>query len=323
VRVAGLITRVRTHQTKSGKMMAFVTLEDLQGLVELVVFPRTWTQYGELLEPERIVLVEGKVDAANGDPKVLVDSVSTEFKAMVTADTPIPTLPPASSAGPKNGQVEKLPAAAPKKAVEHKPIDVRAQPQQDALPPPVREEQIPAPPEAFPPDWGAEEVVPGGFVLESEKLLPVAAQPPQPDGLSEQYVEPEDEPPAAPLPVAARPALTQETAPDLLAQEETPPVRPAQPYILAPVINMEGEDLRMVTVYLRPGLDKVRDNLRLRQAWHSDLLPGQRSLAPKFTNGAAATIEFPNSPLPCPELLARLNALVGADNVIVEKLTIL
>src|SRR5512147_2916453 len=45
VRVAGLVTRIRPHQTKTGKAMGFVTLEDVQGNIELVVFPRTWEQY--------------------------------------------------------------------------------------------------------------------------------------------------------------------------------------------------------------------------------------------------------------------------------------
>ena len=45
VRVAGMITGIRPHQTKTGKMMAWVTLEDLTGTLELVVFPRTWEKF--------------------------------------------------------------------------------------------------------------------------------------------------------------------------------------------------------------------------------------------------------------------------------------
>ena len=63
VRVAGLITRIRHHQSKAGKPMGFVTIEDLQGTIELVVFPRTWVEYSELIDYDRIVLVDGRVDA--------------------------------------------------------------------------------------------------------------------------------------------------------------------------------------------------------------------------------------------------------------------
>ncbi|MFN8405239.1 MAG: hypothetical protein U0V48_17060 [Anaerolineales bacterium] len=38
----GLVTNVRLHMTKTTKPMGFVTLEDIQGNIELVLFPRTW-----------------------------------------------------------------------------------------------------------------------------------------------------------------------------------------------------------------------------------------------------------------------------------------
>jgi DNA polymerase-3 subunit alpha len=86
VRVAGIVTRLRPHQTKAGKSMAFVTLEDLQGAIELVVFPRTWEKFSDLLTVDRIILVDGKVDAQGGEPKVLVDSVAVEFTKKVSAE---------------------------------------------------------------------------------------------------------------------------------------------------------------------------------------------------------------------------------------------
>ncbi len=82
VRLVGIITRIRNHQTKSGKSMAFVAMEDLQGTVDLVIFPRTWERVAELVKPDQIVLVEGKVDASSGEPKVLVDNVAKEFSKM-------------------------------------------------------------------------------------------------------------------------------------------------------------------------------------------------------------------------------------------------
>ena len=95
VRVAGIVTRVRPHQTKTGKSMGFVTLEDLQGTIELVVFPRTWDQFWDVFEVDSVVLVDGKVDAQSGDPKVLVDSVTTDLKTIVSPQpgTPITKAP--------------------------------------------------------------------------------------------------------------------------------------------------------------------------------------------------------------------------------------
>jgi DNA polymerase-3 subunit alpha len=59
VRVAGLITRIRHHQSKAGKPMGFVAIEDLQGTIELVIFPKTWEKVSELIEYDRIILVDG------------------------------------------------------------------------------------------------------------------------------------------------------------------------------------------------------------------------------------------------------------------------
>ena len=74
--VAGQVTRFRNHQTKSGKAMGFATIEDVQGPVELVLFPRTWDKYSKFINPDQVIVVEGKIDAAGGDPKVLVDQVN-------------------------------------------------------------------------------------------------------------------------------------------------------------------------------------------------------------------------------------------------------
>ena len=75
VTVAGMVTRFRQHQTKNGKAMGFVTLEDIQGESELVLFPRTWDKYSKLVISDRVLIAEGKVDAASGDPKILVNSL--------------------------------------------------------------------------------------------------------------------------------------------------------------------------------------------------------------------------------------------------------
>ncbi len=96
--VAGMLTRFRAHQTKSGKAMGFATVEDLQGPIELVLFPRTWDKYNSLLIPDGILVVEGKVDAAGGDPKVLVDQIEEldlEQALNVTDIDPSAYLPPA------------------------------------------------------------------------------------------------------------------------------------------------------------------------------------------------------------------------------------
>jgi DNA polymerase-3 subunit alpha len=65
VRVLGLLTRVRQLLTKDGKGMAVIELEDLDGTMEAVVFPRTYEQTQSCWVQDNVVLVEGKVDLRN------------------------------------------------------------------------------------------------------------------------------------------------------------------------------------------------------------------------------------------------------------------
>ena len=90
VSVAGEVSRIRTFQTRNGREMAFVTLEDLQGLFEVVVFARTWQKVAEWIEPGGVVLVRGKVDSERGEPKVLADEITREIRLVRSAEpTPV------------------------------------------------------------------------------------------------------------------------------------------------------------------------------------------------------------------------------------------
>ena len=88
--VAGEVTHLRPFQSRSGRPMAFVTLEDLQGPIEVVVFNRLWKDVAGWLKPGAIVLVRGKIDSERGDPKVLADSLSTELSIVTSKETPRP-----------------------------------------------------------------------------------------------------------------------------------------------------------------------------------------------------------------------------------------
>ena len=82
----------------------------------------------------------------------------------------------------------------------------------------------------------------------------------------------------------------------------------------------------MITVVLRSCGDKVRDNLRLRKAFGMLFsYPGVDRFAFQFYEASRGyRIEFPNFTTGlCPELVARLNELVGVENVMVETLPIL
>jgi DNA polymerase-3 subunit alpha len=73
--VGGIITGVKRTVTKGGSAMAFLTVEDLTGSVEVIVFPRTYEQVHFLLKRDTVVVVRGKVDILEQQAKILAERV--------------------------------------------------------------------------------------------------------------------------------------------------------------------------------------------------------------------------------------------------------
>ena len=73
--VGGSIEDVRTIITKKGDEMAFARLADVQGNVELVIFPRTWKKFSDQIRKDEVLCAKGTVDTERSNPKILVDFV--------------------------------------------------------------------------------------------------------------------------------------------------------------------------------------------------------------------------------------------------------
>ena len=61
ITVAGLIVAMNTRNSKRGGKLAFITLDDRSGRIELVVFPEDYERYRDLLVKDRLLVVEGDV----------------------------------------------------------------------------------------------------------------------------------------------------------------------------------------------------------------------------------------------------------------------
>ncbi|HHN94340.1 MAG TPA: DNA polymerase III subunit alpha, partial [Anaerolineae bacterium] len=95
VTVVGTVQRVRRHTTKKGDEMAFVTLEDIQGTCDVVVFPRVWKSTKDLWREDRILVVNGKVDAGRRDtPSLLCNWVKQPDEVAVPTEQPAAPSPP-------------------------------------------------------------------------------------------------------------------------------------------------------------------------------------------------------------------------------------
>jgi DNA polymerase-3 subunit alpha len=71
--VIGLLKEVKEIVAKNGRRMAFATLEDLRGAVELVVFADVFEKSRSLLVTDRVVAAVGRLDRSRGDPKLKVE----------------------------------------------------------------------------------------------------------------------------------------------------------------------------------------------------------------------------------------------------------
>ncbi|MCW5873101.1 MAG: DNA polymerase III subunit alpha [Anaerolineales bacterium] len=334
VRVAGQVKTFRNLQTKRGKDMAFVTLDDGFGLIELVLFPETWKRFAGMVQLDNLILVEGKIDAQNAEPKVLADKLDTNFN--IVKPLTVETGPPAAQPQTK---LAAMPAISPPPVTPmvHQPEE----PDMDMIP---AMSEMPAEPETFADDWWAvqaQDHAPMASVpLQAEDEHTIAMDLSAPEYTAELAPEPPlDTNPATPAASAAAhelgasisaaplapgpsaPQPTVETPKAAAAKPSLPPVAPA------PLPKPAGQERgpRIATVYLRSLGDKMRDILHIRRV-HGAIIsyPGHdRFNFYVFEGRSSYLIEFPNETTDLnDELIARLEGLLGPNNVRVEDLQI-
>jgi hypothetical protein len=169
-----------------------------------------------------------------------------------------------------------------------------------------------------------EEPAPAGVVDSSAAVYAQADQAePTTEPSSGESALPSERPPIA----ADKPALR--IVPAVEPVREPPPERvPESPDTLPPFLvpppTSSKEQVHMITCVLRTMGDKTRDVLRLRRI-HGTVMsyPGNDRFAfHVFERGRGYLVEFPNFTTGvCPELIAKLQYLVGQENVRVEPIT--
>ena len=83
VRYAGIINSVKKKYTKSNKIMAFVTVEDLYGQCEIIVFENCYQNCSNILIDDKIVMVEGRLSIREDEETKIVASKISEFNTTV------------------------------------------------------------------------------------------------------------------------------------------------------------------------------------------------------------------------------------------------
>ncbi|HSK86742.1 MAG TPA: DNA polymerase III subunit alpha, partial [Anaerolineales bacterium] len=338
VRVAGLVTAVRPYTTKTNKPMGFVTLEDVQGNIELVLFPKTWQRFHDQLKVGQIIIVEGKADTGSTPPKILVDEIRTEIKIL----EPLPASTPAPHAG--QPAMDAVPAATqqtrqtvPSQNKAHVKPNVIPSARQVAEQPVVYTEQpisssagntggwndMPPPPDNFPDEWETqwqpsfEEASIAARPEPKVNSNPVSELPMQPKAVEVESNSDEREQ-ARPVletriiqPVESTPTQSTDFLPSLyipLAQEEKDKEHPPQ----------------QITVILRSTGDKEHDRRRIKTIFGTliSFHGRDRFSFHIFEDGKGYLIDFPNDTTRvCTEALERLKKLMGEESWRVEEIT--
>jgi hypothetical protein len=274
-----MVTNVKPHTSKAGKSMAFAEMEDLFGVIELIVFPKAWEKFEEKIQKDKILVVWGKADIKEGgSPKILVDRVNDSVTIARSADEPAPVAAPVDW----YASASSLPLADEDEEGNYAPP-----------PPPNFEDEVapaPAPGEPSPPPAALDEAY---------------AAPPVPDLLREIRASYTPAPPAAARAAASSPDMLQVKVETLEVKKTTGQIPIATPP-LNKVLNV---------VIKRNGANKV-DAQRLEAAHHILVsFDGADRFAISLVNGGArsATVDFPNhTTRDCPELRARLRE-IGAE----------
>ena len=281
VSVAGVVTKIRPHQTKNGKAMAFATIEDIQGTIDLVIFPNTWSQYAEIVRFDEIIYVKGKADANGGDTKVLVDQISTSL-------THVEPLTPAANTQP-TFQEENKTSQTPSNPL---PLQTEDEETQD-----FSGNDFPFPPED--PSLDPEQDVPS-----SEPIGEDLQSTPSADLQVESALRSDPSPGLAPAP---EPAQSPDDSPQLemvgaitLEEDST--------YLITIILKNRGDTMR----------DKLR--LRQVYGTLISY-PGKDRFAFQISeNDRSHLLEFPNATTRISKnLINQLREMLGRENVQVEK----
>ncbi len=344
VRVAGLVTAVRPYTTKTNKPMGFVTLEDIQGNIELVLFPKTWQKTREQLTVGQIIIVEGKVDTGSTPPKILVDEIKTEIKILEPLNPSVPlgiNQPSFLTGEPQPDAVDLSIEQPPQQDASQKQTPVKPN-----IPPPMRQvaeppvayvepkapsqgteggwNDMPPPPDNFPDDWDSE-------WQPSFENAEIAARPEAKGNLQSvinkpplQQTEPIDieikHEERGQIEVAQETVVVQQISSSLETESTD-----FLPSLYIPLAQEEKDHPpQQITVTLRSTGDKERDKRRIKTIFGTliSFHGRDRFSFQIFENGKGHLIDFPNDTTRvCTEVLERLKKLIGEESWRVEEIT--
>ncbi|SKA86978.1 DNA polymerase III catalytic subunit, DnaE type [Clostridium sp. USBA 49] len=79
--IGGLISEVNKKITRNNDMMAFIKLEDMYGDIEVIIFPKTFQNYKNIILEDNVVIITGRISIKEEEqPKILCESIEPLIK---------------------------------------------------------------------------------------------------------------------------------------------------------------------------------------------------------------------------------------------------
>lgn len=75
VRMAGIITNKSETMTKKSTLMAFCSLEDMSGSIEMIIFPNIYKDVKNIIENDTLVMVSGNLQSSDDELKLIVSNI--------------------------------------------------------------------------------------------------------------------------------------------------------------------------------------------------------------------------------------------------------
>lgn len=76
VQAGGIITNIKRTQTRKKETMAYLTLEDTTGSIEVVVFPQTYRRYMAVINPQAVLQVKGRLNIQEDTWRIMADKLA-------------------------------------------------------------------------------------------------------------------------------------------------------------------------------------------------------------------------------------------------------
>ena len=118
--LAGILSGVQRRITKQGRAWASATLEDLDGAVEVLFFPNTYELVGQYIAEDAIVVVRGRVDRRDDQPRLMAMDLSIpDISAPDVSKPVILALPPSRCTPPMMERLKEVLSSHPGAAEVH------------------------------------------------------------------------------------------------------------------------------------------------------------------------------------------------------------